>query len=119
MIQTTANYIHSADIYASSDRLSHHIHTEFIERREAKRKIFSLPLPKAQCQIIDAYFKASIVNCSSNGAFIKSLRPLSVEQEIAITFSFPVSKNIRMVTGEVARVSDEGVGVVFKVIFRK
>jgi len=119
MIQTPAKYIDSADIFESSDRLSHHIRTKFVERRETKRKIFSRPLPKAQCQIKDAYFKASIANCSSNGAFIKTLRPFSVGQEIAITFSFPVSKNIRMVTGEVARVSSEGVGIVFKVIFRK
>ena len=119
MIQTPAKYIDSADIFDSSDRLSRHIHTKFAERRETKRKIFSRPFPKAHCQISDAYFKASIANCSSNGAFIKTLRPLSVGQEIAITFSFPVSKNIRMVTGEVARVTDEGVGIVFKVIFRK
>ncbi|MEJ2284314.1 MAG: PilZ domain-containing protein [Desulfobacterales bacterium] len=119
MIQTTEKYIHSRDIYSSNDRLSHHIYTKFVERREAKRNIFSRPLPKTQCQINDAYFKASIANCSSSGAFIKTLRPLSVGQEIAITFSFPESKNIGMVTGEVARVSDEGVGIVFKVIFRK
>ena len=119
MIQTPAKYIDSPDIFDSSDRLSHHIHTKFVERREAKRKILRRPLPKAQCQIKDAYFKASIANYSSKGAFIKTLRPLSVGQEIAITFSFPLSNNTRMVTGEVARVSDEGVGIVFKVIFRK
>lgn len=119
MIPTTAKYTDSADILDSIYRQSHQIHTKFVERRETKRKIFSRPLPKAQCQIIDAYFKASTANCSSNGAFIKTLRPLSIGQEIAITFSFPVSKNICLVTGEVARVSDEGVGVVFKVIFRK
>ena len=119
MIPIPAKYIDSVDIFESKYRPSDHIHTKFVERRETERKIFSRPLPKAQCHIKQAYFKASIANCRSNGALIKTLRPLSVGQEIAITFSLPVSKDIRLVTGEVARVSDEGVGIVFNVIFRK
>ena len=34
MLQTEANCIDNADIYASNDRLSHNIHTELLERRE-------------------------------------------------------------------------------------
>ena len=119
MIATTAKSIERINILDSNDRLSHNSQTKFVERREARRKIFNRPLPKAECQIKGGYFKTPIANYSSKGVFIKTLRPFSVGQEIAITFSFSVSKNIRMVTGEVARVSDEGVGIVFKIIFSK
>lgn len=94
-------------------------HVEIKERRKNVRKQFSLPLPKADCQVKDGYFIASITDLSPNGVFIRTNRPFSAGEEIAITIPFPIFKNTKMVTGEVVRISDEGIGVIFRIFFSK
>jgi len=92
---------------------------KIIDRRKDARIKFKHPLPMVNCQAKDGYFKASITNLSSNGVFIRTHRPFFAGEEIAMTFTFPISKNIKMVTGEIVRISEEGIGVVFKIFFSK
>jgi len=92
---------------------------KIIDRRKDARRKFSQPFPMVNCQAKDGYFKASITNLSSNGVFIRTHRPFFAGEEIAITFLFPISKNTKMVTGEIVRISGEGIGVVFKIFFSK
>ena len=89
------------------------------EKRKDVRKKFNEPLPLVDCQTKDENFKASITNLSSSGVFIRIGRHFSTRQEIAMSFAFPISKNTKMVTGEVVRISGEGAGVEFKIFFRK
>ena len=119
MIGATSSSVNKIRIVETNNQFLHNSQTKFLEKRNNRRTKLSRPFPKADCQINDGYFKASIINFSSNGAFIRTVRPFSVGQEIAMTFSFPVSKNTKMVTGEVARISDDGIGVVFKIFFSK
>ncbi len=92
---------------------------KIIDRRKDTRIKFNQPLPMVNCQAKDGYFKASITNLSSNGVFIRTHRPFFAGEEIAMTFTFPISRNAKMVTGEIVRISEEGIGVVFKVFFSK
>jgi Tfp pilus assembly protein PilZ len=89
-----------------------------MDGRNYGRKRFSEVLPTAACKTRDSAFIAPICDISSNGAFIKTTRKFSVGQEVAMTITFPSTGESRMVTGEVVRVSSQGVGVSFKVFFK-
>jgi hypothetical protein len=65
------------------------------------------------------HFEAPIEDLSSSGVFIKTSRPLITGQEIAMTFVFPKTREPVMATGEIVRVSYRGVGVRFKIFFRR
>lgn len=119
MIGAISNTANKQRAHSLSHNFIQNWHVEIKERRKNVRKQFSLPLPKADCQVKDGYFIASITDLSPNGVFIRTNRPFSAGEEIAITFPFPISKNTKMVTGEVVRISDEGIGVVFKIFFSK
>ncbi|MBF0225578.1 MAG: PilZ domain-containing protein [Desulfobacterales bacterium] len=54
----------------------------------------------------------SITNISKAGAYIETLRHLSIAQSIKITFSFPDRKKIN-IDGVVVRMDQEGIGVKF------
>ena len=117
MIEAISNTTNEQRNHALSNNFIQNAQIEIIERRKDARKIFDQPLPKVYCQVKGGYFKASIKNLSSNGVFIRTHRPFSAGEEIAMTFTFPISKNTKMVTGEIVRISDEGIGVVFKIFF--
>lgn len=119
MIEAISNTANEQRIHALSINFIQNEQIEIVERRKDARNKFNQPLPKAYCQVKGGYFKASITNLSSNGVFIRTHRPFSVSEEIAMTFTFPVLKNIRMVTGEIVRLSEEGIGVAFKIFFSK
>jgi len=89
------------------------------EERKDVRKNFNEILPIADCKTEDCDFRASICNISASGAFIKTGTNLAEGQEIAMTFTFPVTMNTMMATGEVVRTSNEGAGVKFKIFFKK
>ncbi len=89
-----------------------------IEGRKYGRKRFNEILPTANCKTRDCDFKAPVCDISSNGAFIKTGGHFSVGQEVAMTITFPISGESHMVTGEIVRVSSEGLGVNFKVFFK-
>lgn len=93
-------------------------HINHIDGRKCGRKRFNEILPTAACKTRDCAFIAPICNISSNGAFIKSNRHFSVGQEVAMTINFPSTGESHMVTGEIVRVSSEGVGINFKVFFK-
>ena len=93
-------------------------HFNHMDGRNCGRKRFSEVLPTAACKTSDSAFIAPICDISSNGAFIKTTRQFSVGQEVAMTITFPSTGESHMVTGEIARISSQGVGVSFKVFFK-
>jgi Tfp pilus assembly protein PilZ len=88
------------------------------ERKDARKKLSEARPIVAICKTRDFDFEASIYDVSSGGVFILTKTPVSTGQEITIKFSFPKTGNTIMATGEVVRVSNEGVGVKFKIFFR-
>jgi hypothetical protein len=93
-------------------------HFNRMDGRNCARKRFNEMLPTAACKTIDSAFTAPICDISSDGVFIKTTRQFSVGQEVAMTITFPYTGECRMVTGEIVRVSLEGVGINFKVFFK-
>jgi len=90
------------------------------QERQDVRKQFSAMQPiDALCQTMDSEFKASIVDVSSSGVFIKTGRPLAAGQEIAMKFMFPKTRKTIMATGQVVRTSYDGVGVRFNIFFKE
>ena len=94
-------------------------HINRTDGRQCGRKRFrDATHPTAACKTTDSVFIAPISNISSNGAFIKTARQFSVGQEVAMTITFPSTGESHMVTGEVVRVSSDGIGINFKVFFK-
>jgi len=93
-----------------------------MEERKDARKYFSreenLPVI-ANCKTINGEFEANIQDISSIGIFIKTAKPLSVGQELALTFKFPNSERTFAATGKIVRISNSGVAIQVKVIFNK
>ena len=57
-------------------------------------------------------------NFSSSGVFIITGEALPVGQEVAMTFTFPDSKETVMATGEIMRSTKSGIAVKIKLIFK-
>jgi Tfp pilus assembly protein PilZ len=93
-------------------------HFNHLDGRSCSRKRFNEILPTAACKTKDSAFIAPICDISSDGVFIKTSRQFSVGQEVAMTITFPSTGESRMVTGEIVRVSPQGVGINFKVFFK-
>ena len=87
------------------------------ERKDARKKLIGTKPMVAECQTMDATFKATVQDVSSNGVFVKTSRKLKFGQEIALTFTFPQTGQTIKATGEVVRVTSEGVGVEIKLFF--
>ena len=88
-------------------------------RRDARKRFDEIQPVVAACQTMDSDFEAFIQDVSSSGVFIKTSRPLLTGQEIAMTFMFPKTRKPIMATGEIVRVSYRGVGVKFKIFFKR
>jgi len=82
------------------------------------RKRFNEIPPTANCKTRDCDFKAPVCDISSNGAFIEAGGDFAVGQEVAMTITFPTTGESHMVTGEIVRVSSDGLAVSFKVFFK-
>ena len=80
------------------------------ERRKTPRKPFSLSVQYATEHEILTDFPRDV---SSGGMFIETSAPLSVGQQITLTFSPPNQKEPIRVTAEVAWTGPGGVGVRF------
>lgn len=94
--------------------------TELVKNRKDARKLFEEDTPIiVSCKTSDSEFNAFIQDISGSGIFIKTTEPLSIGQEIAMTFKFPKSQKPIMVTGEVVRTTRSGAAVEFKVFFDK
>jgi Tfp pilus assembly protein PilZ len=90
-----------------------------LEERQDSRKKFNEPQHViAACRTRDSDFDAFIQNISSSGVFIKTTKPLLAGQEIAMTFTFPQTQKTIMATGEIVRISYDGVGVKFNIFFK-
>jgi Tfp pilus assembly protein PilZ len=89
-----------------------------LEGRKDVRKKFNDFLTLAECITKNSVFKAPIYDISSSGVFIATSKHFSIGQEIAMTITFPATGESLMVTGEIVRVSSQGVGVNFKVFFK-
>ncbi|MGD8765449.1 MAG: PilZ domain-containing protein [Desulfobacteraceae bacterium] len=89
------------------------------ERKDARKRIDKFQPILAECRTMDSTFEAPIQNVSTAGVFIKTSRRLSIGQEIAITFTFPQTRQTIMVNGEIVRITREGVGVKIKMFFKE
>ena len=88
-------------------------------RKDARKKVNGTQLMVANCRTMECDFQAPIENISSSGIFISTRQQLFAGQEIAIKFDFPEAQNTIMANGEVVRTSIEGVGIRFKLFFKK
>jgi hypothetical protein len=91
----------------------------FEGRQDARKRFDEIQPIVAVCRTMDSDFEAFIEDVSSSGAFIKTSRSLLTGQEIAMTFMFPKTHKPIMATGEIVRVSYRGVGVKFKIFFKR
>jgi len=88
-------------------------------RKDARKKVDETQLMVANCRTMDCDFQAPIENVSSGGIFINTRQHLFAGQEIAIKFDFPDARTSIMANGEVVRTSMEGVGIRFRMFFKK
>jgi Tfp pilus assembly protein PilZ len=81
-------------------------------------KIFKEDQPAvADCKTMDSEFKASVQNTSQTAVFVKTDKPLSIGQEIAMTIRFPESEDTVKATGKIVNTSETGANVEFKIFF--
>ena len=91
---------------------------KWIEKRNHGRKKFTQILPTAHCKTWEGAFRAPVYDISSGGAFIKTNRRFFIGQEIAMKITFPATMETHLITGEIARISANGAGVKFKIIYK-
>jgi uncharacterized protein (TIGR02266 family) len=61
-------------------------------------------------------FKDFIKNISPGGVFIETSIPFSVGQELSLTFALPNCEKHIKITGEVVRITPQGIGVKFRML---
>ncbi len=101
-----------------TDSLKSYFSKHLEERKDARKRFGGPQTIVAQCRTMDASFTATIQDVSSAGVFLKTSRKLSIGHEIAITFKFPHTREIVMATGEIVRITHDGVGVEIKLLFK-
>ena len=89
------------------------------DRKDARKRLIGAKPIVAECRTMDATFEATVQDVSSTGVFVKTTRKLKFEQEIALTFTFPQTGQTIKATGEVVRITHEGVGVEIKLFFNE
>ena len=62
----------------------------------------------------DQAYRDFIKNISAGGVFIETSVPASIGQELSLTFALPYHQAHIKITGEVVRISPQGIGVRFK-----
>jgi len=90
---------------------------KYHQRKDSRKSFVKNQLLTAKCETVDSRFSASVQDLSPGGAFIYSHKKLSVGQEIAMTIQLPAADEFLRVTGEIIRVSSDGYGVRFNIIF--
>jgi uncharacterized protein (TIGR02266 family) len=85
----------------------------FKDRRKHKRKPFFMVVDYSTH---DRAYKDYIQNISAGGVFIETRMPLSVGQVISLSFPLPDYQKYIKITGEVVRVSPQGIGVKFRMV---
>jgi Tfp pilus assembly protein PilZ len=66
----------------------------------------------------DQAYRDFIKNISAGGVFIETAVPVSVGEELSLTFALPYHQAHIKITGEVVRISPQGIAVEFKVAKR-
>lgn len=95
-IRSLLKYLEKWSKYTFGDKRKHHRKASYIH---------------AICETNNCYFTDFITNISSGGLFIETGIPLSVHQDVFITFVFPHAKAPTKVTGKMIRVDPKGIGV--------
>jgi len=62
----------------------------------------------------DQAYRDFIKNISAGGVFIETTVPVSIGQELSLTFALPYHQAHIKITGEVVRINPQGIGVEFK-----
>jgi Tfp pilus assembly protein PilZ len=63
-------------------------------------------------------YRDFIQNISAGGVFVETTVPISIGQELSLTFALPSHQAQIKISGEVVRISPQGIGVRFKVAKR-
>ena len=87
------------------------------QRKDSRKSFVKNQLLTAKCETIEGRFSASVQDLSSGGAFIYSKKKLSIGQEIAMKIKLPAANEFLRVTGKIVRISPDGYGVRFNIIF--
>ncbi len=91
----------------------------YYHRKDSRKYFVKNQLLTGRCETIDAVFSVSVQDISPSGAFIYTNRKLDMGQEIALTIQLPNAEEFLRATGEVVRISSQGIGVAFKIIFNE
>jgi hypothetical protein len=90
-----------------------------MDRKDARKFFEKDQKVIVDCHNIDGRFKGTLQNISSSGVFIHTDKNLPVGQEIALTFTLPVSNETVMATGNIVRSTNLGIALEIKLIFKK
>jgi Tfp pilus assembly protein PilZ len=82
-------------------------------RRKHKREPFFMV---ADYSTEDRVYRDYIQNVSAGGVFIETHMPFTSGQEVSLAFPLPNYEKYIKIIGEVARVTPQGIGVVFKMV---
>ena len=82
-------------------------------RRKHEREPFFMV---ADYSTEDRVYRDYIQNVSAGGVFIETHMPFTSGQEVSLAFPLPNYKKYIKIIGEVARVTHQGIGVVFKLV---
>ena len=85
----------------------------FKDKRGHKRKPFFMVVDYSTD---DRAYKDYIQNISAGGVFIETRMPLSVGQVVSLSFPLRDYQKYIKITGEVVRVSPQGIGVKFRMV---
>ena len=99
--------------------VSHQKDAALYQRKDSRKSFVKNQLLTAKCGTIDSLFSVSVQDLSPGCAFVYTRKKLTLGQEIAMTIQLPGSGEFLRVTGEVVRISSEGCGVEFKIIFNE
>jgi Tfp pilus assembly protein PilZ len=81
-----------------------------IKKRKHHRKLYFMEVDYATS---DRAYKDFIRDISEGGVFIETRRRFSVGEEILMSLFFP-NRSQRLITGEIVRMTPDGIGVKFK-----
>ena len=82
-------------------------------RRKRKREPFFMVV---NYSVEDRFYKSRIRNISAGGLFIETRMPFTAGQEVSLAFPLPDYQKRIKITGEIARVTPQGIGVKFKMV---
>jgi len=107
-IQKLLDSISEAGIQKLLKGLEKRRQSKRVDKRKYYRRHSSI---YAICETNQCYFRDFIKNVSVEGVFIETETPLSIEEELFISFFHPDSKISIKTTGKNVRVDPKGVGV--------